>query len=158
MPNLLAVFHGNDFEDPPSLRQFQLVQDRTHRVYDLLLLFRFESGRRRWFCLHSIDERAVSLCLVIDGLLEFVNYGCIRGEGPRPREHERIESLGIEANVLESFAVELDPSVDLEALADHPTKWNPGQAVPRTIRDGSTTDVYMTNGCQYQHPGMLLRG
>jgi hypothetical protein len=42
-------------------------------------------------------------------------------------------------------------------LADHPTKWNPGQAVSRTIRNRSTTDVYTTDECQYQHPGMLLR-
>ena len=158
MPTLLAVSHGKDFEDPPSLRQFQLVEERTQRVRELLFLLRFETGRCRRRSLHFVDERVVSrLCLVVGGLLECGNYGCIRREGLRPREHEGIECTGIEADVLEGFAVELDSGVGEEALADHPAKWNPGQAVPGAIRDRSTTDVYTTDGCQYQHPSMLLR-
>jgi len=160
MPTLLAVSHGHDFEDPPSLRHFQLVEERTQRVRELLLLFRFESGRCRRRSLHFkfLDERGVSrLFLVTGGLLKCGNHGCIRRERLWPREHEGIECSGIEADVLEGFAVELDSGVGEEALADHPAKWNPGQAVPGTIRDRSTTDVYTTNRCQYQYPGMLLR-
>ena len=158
MPTLLAVSHGKDFEDPPSLRQFQLVEERTQRVRELLFLLRFETGRCRRRSLHFVDECVVSrLCLVVGGLLECGYHGCIRREGLGPREHEGIECSGIEADVPEGFTVELDSSVGAEAFADHPTKWNPGQAVPGTIRDRSTTDVYTTDGCQYQHPSMLLR-
>ena len=103
--------------------------------------------------LHFVDERVVSrLCLVVGGLLECGNYGCIRREGLGPRGHEGIECSGIESDVLEGFAVELDSGVGEEALMDHPTKWNPGHAVPGTIRDRSTTDVYTTDGCQYPAP------
>lgn len=147
MPVLLAVSQGNDLEDPPRLRQFQLVEERTQRIRELLLLFRFETGRCRGRSLHFVGKRTVSrLCLVIGGLLECGNYGWIRREGLGSREHERIECIWIEANVLESFAVELDSGVDEETLADHPTKWNSGQAVPRTVWDRPTTDVYTTDG------------
>ena len=157
MPILLAVSQGKDLEDPPSLRQFQLVKERTQRVHDLLLLFRFETGRCRRRSLHLLNERGVSrLCLVIGGHLDFSNYGCIRRECLGPREHEGIECFRIEADVFECFAVELNSGVGEEALADHPTKWNPGQAVSRTIRNRSTTDVY-TDECQHQHPGTLPR-
>jgi hypothetical protein len=36
------------------------------------------------------------------------------------------------------------PVFDIEALANHPTKWDSGQAVPRAIRDRSPTNVYKT--------------
>jgi len=50
--------------------------------------------------------------------------------------------------------VKLYAGVRNKTLANHPTKWDSGQAVPRTVLDGPPTDVYtMMSG-----PSALLRG
>jgi hypothetical protein len=38
--------------------------------------------------------------------------------------------------------MELDSGANLEALTNHPTKWDSSQAIPRVIRDRSPTNVY----------------
>jgi len=75
MPVLRAEAQGNDFQNPPSLGQFQLVEERTHRVREFLALFRFETPRRGGRSLHFVREGTIGCFRGVSGLPEFGNYG-----------------------------------------------------------------------------------
>ena len=64
---------GKNFENPPGLGQFQLVIDRTQRVYQLLILFRFESRRGYRRSLRFVCERDISRLCSVSGSLDFCN-------------------------------------------------------------------------------------
>jgi hypothetical protein len=60
------------------------------------------------------------------------------------REVNGEECGRIEANFFERLEIKLDSSFGKETLANHPTKWDSGQAVPCVILDRSSTNVYKT--------------
>jgi hypothetical protein len=126
MPDLRAESQGNDFKNPPTLGQFQLVVEPTHGIPEFLALFRFETARRVGRSLHFVGEGTIGRFCGVNGLSEFGNYGLSCNKRRRPRDYEGVECAGIEADLFEGFSVELDSSIDDEAFANHPTKRDPG--------------------------------
>src|SRR6266404_7401420 len=79
-----------------------------------------------------------------------LDLGDLSGRGRQGRRtwmYEWIECIGIEADIREGFAMELDSGVDKETLANHPTKGNSSETVSRIVRDRPSADVYVTILC-----------
>ena len=53
-----------------------------------------------------------------------------------------IKCVGVKSNFAQRFGVEHDPCVGFKALPDHPSKWNPGKRIPRSVWNGTATYIY----------------
>ena len=129
-----AVRERQHLEEPPELRQTQLILQKAHRVREVLLFL--AQARVRFGCGNTVrDLRARH---------EVQRRGAIQHDGTLRR--------GVEADAVQEFGVEADAGVGEEALVDQPAQGGAREVVAYGVGHRAATDTCGVERSAYHAP------